>query len=347
MTRLPSVMQGMRVILFLSALILLILDSAQAAGLDLVTSMPLYRVRQVAVDGDLAWAAQNFEGGALLDVSDPARPRVRQRFSPAEMQPMFFKPLPDDKLLLCADRFQGLVIYDVRNPENPTTVSQVALPGMTIQMDVTQTTDGRRLALLARTGRGVDAIDITKPEAPFIADSFTSGVLFTQTVAMADGVVYLADSDDGGLKALRLVSPGRFEPLYQANFSGKCETLLVAGNRLFVGYGTRGVRLFDLPAPTTDGSTPTLRLRSTVLKNRLKASGMALMGDRLIVAGGGSGVAVYNVANSDSPFLETEFPFQSELFGPADAKHVVPHRGLLYVPAWESGLLVLKLDGME
>mgnify|MGYP006191612131 CR=1 FL=1 len=128
-----------------------------------------------------------------------------------------------------------------------------------------------RLAVLARAGEGLMCVDITDPAAPRQTDTFLVGMDFARAVVVADGIVYVADHRDGGLKALRLVSPGRFEPLYQANLFGACWSLAVAGDMLVAGYNHHGFRLFNLPdldAATATETTPVLTLLSTALRNR-------------------------------------------------------------------------------
>ena len=330
----------MRVLLIF--LFLLAVASTPAAPLELVTSVPLERARSVTVAGQHLWVSQNFHGAALFDLHDPAAPRLVRKFSPQEMQPVYLKPLPADNLLLSADRFQGLVIYDVSTPDRPTTVSALPLTGMTTYVDVTQTTSGRRLALLARTGQGLLSVDISDVTSPTVVDQFTSGVEFTQTLALADGLVYAADGEDGGLKVLRLTADGHFEPLYQANLFGKCEVVMVNDRRLYVGYRRHGFRIFELPdveAARADGTTPTLRLVSTALRNRSRLRDMVTSGPLVVTANEEVGVDAFDVTNPAQPRLVSEYQFRGE---PILAQGIALYRGYIYVAGWDGGLLVFR-----
>jgi len=329
---------------FILAILFGVLASAAlGARLELVTSVPLVRAREVVFDGDFAWVAQNMDGATLLDVTDPAKPRVVRQFSPEEMQPLSLTMLTEDNLLVSADRFRGLVIYDVGVADQPTTILAYPLPGMTTQIDVTHTTDGKRLAVLARTGMGLLCFDITDPTSPTLTDEFTMGMEFTRSVVTADGIVYAADGSYGGLKALRLVSPGKFEPLYKAMLSGPCETLMIDGNRLIAGYLMNGFKVFELPDPSTvvPGTTPILKLISSSLRNRSRVRTMATSGTLMVVANEEISVDLYDMKNPALPCLGDEFRFMK---GGILAQSCSIYRDTVYVPAWEAGLLVFRIN---
>lgn len=323
--------------------LLAIAGRAGAARLELVTSVSLTgaKSRQVTFDGDYAWVAQNFDGATLLNIADPAAPQVVHHYPGEVMQPLYLQALPDENLLISADRFQGLVIYDVARRDVPTTVSQLALPGVTLQFALTTLPGGRRLALLARGGDGVDSVDITEPASAVVIDSFTTGVDFTREIAVKDGIAYVADNLAGGLKALRITPDGHLEPLYQVRLFGACDNARIAGGRLAVGYRTHGFRLFDFPAePDVTATTPTLTLRSTCFLNRSFVKALCGIGPYIAVANNELGVALFDAHNPDQPWLADEFRFEDANLL---AQWCCEYRNTLYVPAWEAGLLIFRV----
>lgn len=326
--------------ILLSLICVLLTVPGVAARLELVTSVPLATARQITFDGDLAWVAQNFEGATLLDIADPTAPRVVKRFSPEDMQPLFFRAVPEDDLLICADRFRGLVVNDVSRADAPTTVSVLPLDGMTTHFEVTTTTDGKRLAVLARAGQGVTCVDVSDPADLRVTDEFTSGVEFTRAVAIANGIVYLADGAEGGLKALRLDARGKFTPLYQANLAGPCETLLVHGRRLIAGYNRYGVNMFDLPRDAQAETTPVLTLLSGALRNRSLVRDLATSGNLLIAANHTVGVDLFDISDAKAPVLVDEYLFKDENLL---AQGCVVYRGMVYVSAWNGGVVVFRV----
>ena len=311
-----------------------------SAPLDLVTSIPLIRARQVVFQGDLGWVAQNMDGAALVDFSDPAHPRLVRQFPPEFMQPLFWQVFHEEKRLVSADRFRGIITYDVSIAENPTTVSVLPLEGMTTGFDVTQTTDGRQIAVLSRAGAGLMAVDISDPATPRITDSFTSGVELTRAVAVRDGLIYVADSAEGGLKVLRLTAPGKFVPLYQANFPGRCQSLTAAGDYLVAGYGPYGIRVFEFPTDANE-TTPTLKLLTTVLlnRNRVKA-GAATPEGLLFTANEEMGIDMIDLRKPALPVLRGEFV--PHAVPGLSVQSVTVKDGWLFAPAWDAGVLVFR-----
>jgi hypothetical protein len=216
---------------------------------------------------------------------------------------------------------------------------------MTTHLDLAETTDGLRIAIMARAGEGLVCVDITDPEQPRLTDHFTTGIDFSREVAVADGIVYLADSRDGGLKALRLVSPGRLEPLYQAELFGACWSLHLHGGQLLAGYFNHGFRIFDLPDNqdlADAATTPVLSLISTVLRNRSMVRGIAPVGPHLVIANEQIGIDLYNVENSALPWLSDEYHFKAK--PGMEAQSCAVYRNTIYVPAWEAGLMVFRIS---
>lgn len=310
-----------------------------AGQLDLVTSVPVIQARQIEFQGDYAWVAQNLEGATLLDVSAADRPRIVRRFPPEAMQPLYFRIFHEDNRLISADRFRGLIIYDVSQPDNPTTVSALPVPRMTTGLDVAQTTSGRRIAVLARAGDGLASIDITDEKSPRLVDEYTTGVEFTRSVVVRDGLVYAADSEEGGLKVLRLMEDGSFQPLYQVNYPGKCLAVAVTGDYLVAGYGQFGVRFFQLP-DDVDSTTPTLRFVSMTLRNRSRSRAFASAENRWVFsANEQNGIDMLDLNNPSFPVLSGDFVPE----GIATEIHSVSIRDeYLYAAGWDAGVLVFK-----
>lgn len=313
--------------------------SGFAGEIDLVTSVPLRQARQVEFQGDFAWVAQNLEGAALLNVSVPDRPELVRQFPPDVMQPLYFRIFPEDNRLISADRFRGLVIYDVSQPDEPTTVSAMPVPRMTTGLDVSVTTSGRRIVVLARAGDGLASIDITDEKMPRLVDEFTTGVEFTRSVVVHEGIVYAADSEEGGLKVLRLLEDGCFQPLYQVNYGGKCQAVAVMGDYLLTGYGRYGMRVFQLP-DDLEITSPTLRFVSLSLRNRARSKAFAFAENRWVFSGNEqNGIDMMDLDNPLFPVLSGEFIPE----GIATEIHSVSIRdGYLYAAGWDAGVLVFK-----
>lgn len=313
---------------------------AGARPLDLATSIPLVRARQIAFQNNLGWLAQNMDGAALVDFANPVKPRLVRQFPPDFMQPLFLKILPDQNRLVTADRFRGLMIYDISKSDMPTTVSQLELPAMTTGFDITYTTAGRQMAVLSRAGEGLLAVDISDEKTPRITDRFTSGIDFSRPAVVRDGLVYLPDGDDGGLKVLRLSEPGKFEPLYQMTYPGKCQSVTAAGDFLVAGYGNFGVRLFEFPDNPT-ATSPTLRLVCTVLRNRNRVKAAEAADGWLFTANNENGIDMLSLQDPALPVLCDEFVPRRDGIS---VQSVTLRNGWLYASAWNGGVLVFRVS---
>lgn len=316
--------------------------AAAAPGrLEHVANIPMEKAREVAFAGERAYVGQNFLGMTVLDISAPAKPTVLRRFSPEQSQPLGLEAVGSD-LLVVADRFRGLVLWDISNPDKPTTHSELLLPGIATDVDVS-TIDGKRIAGVACGGQGLMVIDITDLTSPTAVAQFNVRIDYSRRLLMHKHAVFLADNFDGGMKLINLSTPRNPQPWYQVLIGGFCEHVELKKDLLSVSYRNYGFSLFKLSLQKE--STPSLTLFSTARRSRSRVRTTSILpNQRLVVANDEAGVELYDVANPSLPYLCDEYTFSSEAQSAQSCKF---HDGYVYVPCWDGGLNVFRVQDVD
>ena len=306
------------------------------------------KARSIAFSGRFAWLGQNLAGAELLDVTSPEHPKRIRTFAPEEMQPLDLKVV-DGNLLVVADRFRGLVLWDIKRPAKAVKLGSVEVNGIATHVDVTMV-GGRRIAAVACGGEGMMTADITDPANPVRLGHFRTRVDYSRRLALDGNIAYLADHVDGGLKVLDIAKPAEPQPFFQVALRGFCESVTRRDDLLAVGYRNYGIRLFELKRMPPDcardeQTTPALRLLCNVMRGRSEVRDVLLLDHDLMVAANDvTGLELYDVHNRELPVLLDEYEFRNES---TSAQSVQEHNGYLYVPSWDGGLYILKVAGVN
>jgi hypothetical protein len=314
--------------------------TAVTARLVQIASVPVAKAREITFLGDHAFVSQNLEGMTLVHIADPRNPRIVRQFEPGMMQPLFAKAL-EPSMLLVADRFRGLGIWDVADPEAPTSVSETLLSGIATHLDIFR--DGEsRFAAVACGGAGLAIVDITSPTLPQIAGRATKGTDYARRVLVRNRIGFLADNFDGGMKVFDLSVPADPRPFYQVRIRGFCDSVDFRDNVLFAAYRTYGTRLFRLndEAGVADDrpATPSLTHLCTLFRsNDHVRNAVPVDDDLLVVANDESGIDLYDVTNPSAPVLVDIHRTSGTAMSAAQ------YRGIVYVTAWDQGILVFDV----
>jgi len=311
-----------------------------AAGeLELLANVPMSKAREIGFTRGRAWVGRNFDGLTVVDIENPREPKVHNHFPGEVAQPLHFKII-SPRLLVMADRFRGLILWDISNEDRPTTLSQLSLPGITTNLDVAEYS-GRRIAAVASAGEGMTVVDITDATSPTLLSKFTTQVDFSRRVLLRENVAFLSDHFNGGLKLINLADPANPQPWFQVAMRGFVEHAILRDDLLYVNYRNYGVRLFRYTPGEEPTTTPTLTLLSSLVRSRsMVRTTLPLAGSRLFVANDEAGVELYDVADPTLPVLVDEYTFAE----PAQsAQTCAEHEGIVYVPCWDGGLNVFRV----
>ena len=318
----------------------------RSAKLVNLSTVPLIKAREVVVTGNVAWVAQNLDGMTAVDISRPGKPRIVKSFGSDRIQPLGLTTIAPSHLII-ADRFRGLVIWDVKHADRPTSLSCIGLPGIASHVAV-GTIGKRRIAAVACAGEGLTVVDITDMKTPRVVGRFTMRIDYSRRVFLDGNLCYLADHFDGGLKVVDLSVPENPMPIFQIAMKGFCESVGLNKSLLTVGYRNYGIRYFDVQrhfrsdSAMDRQSTPTISHLCTVSRSNTRVRTMDFVpGKFLAIANDESGIELYDLADRSRPLLAAEYTFTNPS---QSAQSVLFHKGLLLVPAWDGGLYIFRVE---
>ena len=272
---------------------------------------------EVALQGELAYVADQLGGLRIVDVGQPAAPReIGSLATPDLVESVVLS----GTLAFLAGYSAGLLVVDVADPQQPRLVGSYDTPGW-----------ARGLARLGATvyvadrEAGLIEVDVADPTHPRFAQGH--GVAgWARRVRLMDGLAYVA----GGQEGLQIVALQRPEVA-----GGLCDTpgwardVAVAGTVAFVADAWAGITVVDcanleqpivLASYATPGETFALDLH----------------GERAYVANGPRGLRVLEVGDPSAirPVAAWE--------GGADVRGVVRADGWVFVAGGNEGLWILS-----
>lgn len=308
-----------------------------------VAHIPMKSAREITFYADRAYVAQNFAGMTSIDISDPEKPVVAKAFPPEFVQPLHVVNTGNARLSL-ADRFRGLVLLDISKPDEPTSLSQLALPGVATHHALYQL-NGHWYAAVACGGSGLSIVDITTVSSPTLVGRYTFDVDYTRRVAYLDQTVFLADNFDGGMKLVDVSQPDNPRFLLKVGIRGFYDSVSIANRMLYVGCRHYGTRLFQYPERgevAEDPTSPSLDMICSIFRSKDRVRDVVPFNEeRMVVANDEGGVDLYDTSNHAQPVLLDEWRFGPE---GGSAMSAGVYHGYIYVPSWDGGVHVLKLE---
>jgi len=318
------------------------------------------RPNRIYVSGNRAIVASDNRGLQIVDISDPAMPKLLSETLDAGSSVADVVVKGD--IAFASVTYGGIVIIDISNPKIPTQigamefnhVGMIALEGSTLVVsaleysyettiyDVTNprapvfrstvpTMFQGQFALAGNRLCVVDILsvplyDITDRAAPRLLGYLSPQSVPQRFVALGD---YAYSFGHDNMEALDLRNPNggstmiRFvEPYYR-------ETRVFGGRIFAVGSGS-GVEIFDMTDPLVPARTGHLDLRAT-------AHDLKIAGTTAYLSNGGAGLQILDVSN----------PVNTHLIGTARANGTVfaseIHNTLAYVAAGFDGLQIFDI----
>lgn len=223
----------------------------------------------IDLQGDLAYVADRDAELWILDVSEPARPRVLGRaemqFATEEASSVYYADFQSGAVTVRGDLAYvarqpyfwldgGLHVVDVSDPTAPFQRSawdprleealegEIMYPGANGYRPMLF---GDRLWLGGRPQ--LTQLDVSDPDRPAFSSYFSegfSGRLPAGGIALADDELWLADPEVG-LQRFDLDDPSRVELLETIRTAGGPEDLAFAGEHMLVADGSAGIRVLD------------------------------------------------------------------------------------------------------
>jgi len=202
----------------------------------------------IRVVNDIAYIA-DFYGLRIIDLSQPLQPNQLALY-PTSSFPMDLQ-IQGTKAYI-ARRDDGLEIVDISDPQLPTHLGELDLPGesraVVIDDDFAYLVDEIALRV----------VDISNPANPTLAgSSMTSADAWDLSVGEG-GIVYLADRASGSsvmssLQVYDTTNPNAPSPIASLSYGtfGSVRGVHVMGNQLFVVHGSSGLQSLDISNPSS------------------------------------------------------------------------------------------------
>ncbi|UCD83885.1 MAG: hypothetical protein JSU92_11445, partial [Deltaproteobacteria bacterium] len=271
--------------------------------------------RGVFVSGDYAYVADEWNGLAIIDVSDPANPGtpVYRAFPPGDSRGVYVT----GEYAYVADGPSGLAIIDVSDPENPgVPVYRAFPPGDSQGVYVTG-----GYAYVADGWDGLAIIDVSNPLNP-------GTPVYRDTTGFSGGVYVTGDyayvADDSSLAIIDVSDPENPGTIVYQPTSGNSYGVYVTGGYAYVADGGSGLTIIDVRDPLNPFWSNN---RDTSGDSR----GVYVTGGYAYVADGWDGLAIIDVSDPFNPGS----PVYWDTLGDSSGVHVIG--GYAYVADGDMG----------
>ena len=254
-----------------------ILDISDRSAIQTLSVTQLGSVGHIDLMGDIALVAAGGEGLKLVDVRDPASPRVL----PVNPVPAWSQTLDvawQGSVAMVAAGASGLVSLDMADPLRPRLLAKLAIPGGAERLAWSH---GAVFTVAGDEGdQGwLNVIAVTDPSRPWLmATRRTAGS--AEAVEAADGRVYVAD----GRQGLGEWDVEHLDAPIQVRAWGyngsKVTDVAVSGDQAYVADATIGLRVFNLSLGRHEAEIGRIGFFS-----RTMSQGILLSGDSLWVVG--------------------------------------------------------------
>ncbi len=241
--------------------------------------------QNAVVAGSLAYIADGSEGVGVVDISDPANPRL---ISQMDLTGWAFDAALKENILLVAAGSGGLKLLDVADPANPRLVGELD------NGDVHHVALVDNLAYLASTENGLVIADISDPANPREVSRLPLDNQ-PQSIAVANNVAFLA-AQNAGLHVVDVSDPAKPKQLVTYVSASWAYDVVVARGAAFVTLGDEGLVILDISNPADPAQLGKIDTDGW-------SYGVTLNEDatQAYVADGGGGLTVVNVEDLTRP----------------------------------------------
>ena len=277
-------------------------------------------VMDVQMDGRYAYAVSLYGGLHVLELSNPADPRLLSSINPEN--PGCWAVVLADGLAYLACNPSGLFIVDVSSPENPVALSSGQVPGVMTSLALV----GHYIYGTDVNSQGLVAIDVSDPRSPEKVGVFTvrdvpepQHETYTFSGVRPCGQWLCLAAAQDGLVVLDLTDPT------SPAFAGRYDTpvasgLFVAREAVYVVDDMDGLHVVGLSDPTRPegiGRMPTSVDGFEFSVQEGDDRGMAVWGETLYITDPAYGLTVVDISQPENPRRvgHYETPVPDWLFG--------------------------------
>ena len=298
--------------------------------------------------GNIVFTASEAFGVEIFDASDPQRIVKLAEFD--QIDSAYSIDSKDNTLYIAADR-DDLVLLDITDPANPLHISTIETGRRARDVRVA----GDLLFVIDRTN-GLSIFDVSQPASPTLRSHLDLPGWNDQISFNHDFTLACVSSPTFDALILDIADPD--SPVVRSSISpigggdNGIQTTTFHADRLYTPEDADGYRVWDI----SDPSNPTLIAHNQISYPSLDglntlgsiAYEITLLGDKLLIANGNNGLAVYDNTNPASPLFERYFqtqPFNTNAV--SSARRVFMDASLAYTAVYGGGIKVFQVDDCQ
>jgi len=266
-----------------------VVDVSDPGTASIVGSLPISgRLRDLVVHGTYVYVAKSSSPIEIINVSNPAEPESVGNVLETENN----AGLAVVGNYLLATTLDGMEVWDIFEPEDPTLVASVTIPSNGFPGSIT-VANGR--AYLERGFDGVHVIDVSNPETPI-----RRGVLpisSIQTTIAVEGPLMVTSDGNGGFHTAAAATPIASAAVAEVRLTGLASSVVATGSHAYVG--TRGPN--ELWVIDTSDPLEAARQGGVVLPS--SPNELQVRDDLVFAATDRDGLQVIDVSNTAMPVV--------------------------------------------
>jgi hypothetical protein len=215
----------------------------------------------------------------------------------------------------------GLMIYDITNPENPSIFSQLYLQDGATDLTIV----GNYIYLAVATG-GLEIVDISNPGQPEIIGQWV-GQYSAKTVSVSGNYAFLAEMTD--LKVIDISNPTNPQLISSCRLSGNGYKIAVQGNYAYLAENYYGLEIFDI----SDPSNPHIHGYYAAYELNM---GIAVRGEYAYLENDQLGLMIINISDPANPILTST---ESSSFG----ENIALSGDYAFIPSFAGNLMIVNV----
>ena len=281
--------------------------------------------RRGEIRDNILYVADWFSGLHLYDISDPKNIQHLSNYhTPGSSKGVVLF----NNYALVGDDDQGLQIIDIRNPQQPRWVSELAPESLSgIGLAYTMKLVDNILYLADHRG-GFHIIDLSDIHHPKRLGGYnTPGKSWG--IDVVNNFVFVAD-DTSGLLVFDASNKNKPKLVGQFNPGGQAEDVLIKNNHAYVTFFDKGLYILDIRQP----QNPNVVGHTSIPGN---ARGLALAEGLAYIAGWESGLQIVDISKPETPNIIGSYDTDGAAWG------VNIKDGVAYVLDWWGGLKAIDV----
>ena len=245
----------------------------------------------VVLSGSYALVADYSEGLQIIDISDPANPKIAAPDGANYDTPGAAQGITlSGSHAYVADWSAGVHVVDLTEPLDPTLLRSFDTPGAASNVAV-----GGNFAFVADYSEGLQVIDASAPPAPEPVLSYEVPAR-CEDIELWGDLGYIADGAEGWL-IVDFAVPSSPGPATVYDTAGSCLALDVCGRYVFVADGGEGLQIFDTSKPQAESLVGSYSALAG-------ARGVVVLGDYAYLIDSSTGLNVFDVSVPSAPELK-------------------------------------------